>query len=151
MYPRHVSKRDAEKVWNALMSKSVAAETIYARLEDRLHGEWKGRKAKYIPYPATFLRSEDWDEEFEAREDDKEMPLLDFVFKNRQKEQKEQELRETAELVRKQMQRDRENWLLEKSFHQHSEKCQWGKVCRFIGPTPQVPDLETILAKMKDE
>lgn len=75
-YPRHIERRDAEKAWQQLMRKGTDPKTIHAVLEERIEKDWRGRKKEYIPYPATFLRAEDFDDEVEAREDDPLPPLF---------------------------------------------------------------------------
>lgn len=73
-YPRKRNKRDAEKAWNAAV-KRFSPEAILAALE-QAKDEWRGRRSCYIPYPASWIRATDFDEEFEARADDKEPDLF---------------------------------------------------------------------------
>jgi hypothetical protein len=76
-YPRKCARRAAEKAWNGLIRQGVKPERIEMKLRDRLES-WCRRKEKYIPYPATFLRAESFDDDdCEASVDDKEvLPLF---------------------------------------------------------------------------
>src|SRR3990167_3402740 len=74
-YPRHVAKMAALRAWLAITRK-VEPALILSALEEQI-ALWRkeGRKTSYIPYPATWLRATDFDDEFEAREDDRELLL----------------------------------------------------------------------------
>lgn len=74
-YPRHIGRRDAEKAWNQALKRGATPEAIMWVLDLRIKTDWRERKPQFLPYPATFLRAEDFDDEFEAAADDKE-PLL---------------------------------------------------------------------------
>ena len=69
-YPRHTAKKAAFRAWLAVARK-VETTAIHHALEEQI-ALWtkEGRKTSYIPYPATWLRATDFDDEFEAREDD---------------------------------------------------------------------------------
>jgi len=146
---RKLGRKQAERIWNQTVKTAQDLRDI-ERARDNYADDLAAHKWKAPQHGSTWFGN--WrdyiDEEFEAREDDADMPLLDFLYKNKRKED---ELRETAELVRKQLMHDREAWLKDKANHQHSFSCQFGKMCRFIGPTPEVPELEVILTKMKDD
>lgn len=75
LYPRKREKKDAEKAWNSLMKRGVKSDAILSTLQDRLRTDWRKRTSEFIPYAASFLRAEDFDDEFEARVDDKELLL----------------------------------------------------------------------------
>ena len=68
-YPRRVNKRDAEKAWKQIQAEQQQA-AIMALLADRKINEWRGRRLDKVPYPATFLRGEDFSERAEALTDD---------------------------------------------------------------------------------
>lgn len=72
LYPRKVSKIDAQKAYTQALKRGVTHEQIMASLRIMMATEWKGRKREYLPYPATFLRGEDHEERTEMLEDDAE-------------------------------------------------------------------------------
>lgn len=92
-YPRKVAKKNAQKAWNALKPDQAMAERIMFVLQLRKEYEWVQanldrtatvpKSAAFIPYPATFLRREDFSptEEVEAIADDKEPPPLFMAAK----------------------------------------------------------------------
>src|SRR5690349_13399865 len=62
-YPRRIARKPAEKAW----SKINASE--YPKIFEALpkhKNEWKRDGGKYIPYPATWLNQERWNDELEA-------------------------------------------------------------------------------------
>ena len=66
-YPRKVAKGEARKAWKALLPKGASREdsrelfkAVVGLLRERVDGEWDGREKKAIPYPATFLRGEEF-------------------------------------------------------------------------------------------
>ena len=69
-YPRRAAKGEARRAWMARMpltedgfrEKYIA---ILARLREPEATEWKGREMDLIPYPATFLRAEDFSKDEE--------------------------------------------------------------------------------------
>lgn len=139
-YPRHLCKRDAEKAWNQALKRGATPEAIMSTLELRLSGEWRKRSKDHIPYPATFLRSEDFDDEFEAREDDKEM-LFTLA-------ETEANLKDRAELIHRSLTREQEYWRRAASCHVHTELCGNGGRCKYR-KEPQVPSLEQVLQHLK--
>lgn len=68
-YPRKVAKKKAELAWKRAV-KQTTPEEISKRLVHFIRGEWRGRDETYIPYPATFLNSEDWTERTEILADE---------------------------------------------------------------------------------
>lgn len=64
LYPRHVAKKRAELAWNRIV-KHVTGWEIWSRTLHFMRTEWRGRDDRFIPYPATFLNSEDWSERTE--------------------------------------------------------------------------------------
>lgn len=62
-YPRRVGKKDAVKVWNQLRPDSELTEQIVQGVERWKRSEqWTKDDGRFIPYPATFLRGERWNE-----------------------------------------------------------------------------------------
>ena len=64
-YPRRTAKGDALKAWLALMPEKEEGFreryiAILVRLRELEATEWKGRELDLIPYPATFLRAEEF-------------------------------------------------------------------------------------------
>lgn len=70
-YPKKRAKLDAEKAWGQAMKRGARPEAILASLKLMLETEWRRRKPEYLPYPATFLRAEAFDERVETLEDEK--------------------------------------------------------------------------------
>jgi hypothetical protein len=68
-YPRHASKKDAQKAW-AVLNPTPA---ILTRILDALRWQvttpqWTKDGGAFVPYAATWLRGERWDDEpFETR------------------------------------------------------------------------------------
>jgi len=137
-YPRRVSKHAAFRAWTAAVKKTEPESILHALEESKR--EWAGRELKFIPYPATWLRATDFDDEFEAQEDDKEMPTL---FKD-------EELRTRAQLLLIHLQRELDYWLRERAEHRHTTLCRFGELCKYSdSKRPRVPDLDAIMAHMR--
>lgn len=63
-YPRHVGKKDAQKVWAKLHPGPVLLDQILAALRWQAHTpQWTKDGGAFIPYPATWLRAERWEDE----------------------------------------------------------------------------------------
>jgi hypothetical protein len=63
-YPRKVAKADARKAW--LQTKDVrpvVSEVIQAVLAHCKTEQWMRNSGAFIPYPATWLRGERWEDE----------------------------------------------------------------------------------------
>lgn len=64
IYPRRVSKKDAEKAWNKLTTEqrfcAMQAIPIHVR-----YWQLSGTTREYLPYPASWLRGERWEDELE--------------------------------------------------------------------------------------
>ena len=62
MYPRRVAKKDARKAWDKISPK-LHTQIITALFEwSRI---WKDRgEIEYIPYPASWLNGERWEDEY---------------------------------------------------------------------------------------
>lgn len=140
---RNLKKRDALKAWQQLLKRGVKPESIMFTLKRRVNQDWAGREASFIPYPGSFLRSEDWDEEIEACEDDKE-PLLP-LFKQDQTEFEKLQLAR-AEMIQKKRKDELAQWEIDSKSHRHDELCQLGEVCRFAeDKRPEVPTIALLL------
>lgn len=64
-YPRRVARKDAEKAWGkidpSLHNRIIEAIKLAKKTDD-----WRKEGGKFIPYPASYLRGERWDDELEA-------------------------------------------------------------------------------------
>ena len=62
-YPKKLNKKDAQK---AFAKVTVDIETLLKAIEEQKKSDqWTKDKGKYIPYPATWLRGEQWENKFE--------------------------------------------------------------------------------------
>lgn len=75
-YPRKMKPRDAEKAWREAMNRGVTPEQIDACTKIMVATEWRGRIAKHIPYPASFLRAETFSEYKPDNRESFELPLF---------------------------------------------------------------------------
>jgi len=73
-YPRKTAKKAALKAYTQVR-KEISAECILASVAIMKETEWRGRKQVYLPYPATFLRAEAFEERTEMLEDEREEML----------------------------------------------------------------------------
>ena len=63
-YPRKVAKGDARKAWQQTAKIRPPMGVLVAAVEAQKHQEqWLRDGGQFIPYPATWLRSERWDDE----------------------------------------------------------------------------------------
>lgn len=63
-YPKKVAKADARKAWLALApDEALLGRMVSALAWQRLTPQWSRDDGQYIPYPATWLRAERWDDE----------------------------------------------------------------------------------------
>jgi hypothetical protein len=63
VYPRKVAKGDARKAWSSTASIRPPIADIVAAIRAQSQGEqWRKDYGTYIPYPATWLRQERWDD-----------------------------------------------------------------------------------------
>jgi hypothetical protein len=66
IYPRKKSKGDARKAWEKLERTDELRKTIFSKIHLLVKvGQWKKDDPKYIPYPATWLNREGWNDEVE--------------------------------------------------------------------------------------
>ncbi len=61
-YPRKIGKGDARKAWRG-GEKKVGGTFIVAALMAQLNAGAFDKDRQFIPYPATWLRAERWDDE----------------------------------------------------------------------------------------
>lgn len=62
-YPRRVGKKDAVAVWKKISPDDALVDRIVAGVERWKRSEqWTKDEGRFIPYPATFLRGERWNE-----------------------------------------------------------------------------------------
>lgn len=63
-YPKKRAKQDALKVWKSIApSKELAAKITAALAEQKASEDWQREGGKFIPYPATWLRGGQWEDE----------------------------------------------------------------------------------------
>lgn len=63
VYPRKVGKKDAVKVWNQIRPNPDLTNKIVQGVDRWKRSEqWTKDDGRFIPYPATFLRGERWNE-----------------------------------------------------------------------------------------
>jgi len=64
-YPRKKSKGEAEKAWRVLKPDIELFDKIMDGLNRaKLSQEWAKNDGQFIPYPATWLRSRGWEDEY---------------------------------------------------------------------------------------
>ena len=67
-YPRKIAKADARKAWNQTKDIRPNIDTIVNALKAACKTEqWMRGGGQFIPYPATWLRGERWEDEFEVK------------------------------------------------------------------------------------
>jgi len=67
LYPKKVAKGDARKAWNQTSKiRPSIAELIKKLYAARASKQWLKDDGDFIPYPATWLRQERWDDEYEV-------------------------------------------------------------------------------------
>lgn len=65
-YPRKVGKKNAQSAWKRLKVKPPLFERIMSSLELQKQSEqWRKDKGKFVPYPATWLNGERWEDSVE--------------------------------------------------------------------------------------
>jgi len=66
VYPKRRGKADAEKAWKAGRCDQIA-DTIVGDVRERQRRDhqWLKDDGKFIPYPATYLRNQRWEDEYE--------------------------------------------------------------------------------------
>ena len=70
LYPRKVAKGDARKAWKQVSAIRPPLERLLkAVVVARATDEWRKDAGKFVPYPATWLRGERWDDVHEVEID----------------------------------------------------------------------------------
>jgi hypothetical protein len=65
-YPRKIAKGDARKAWNQTARLRPELRMILVAIARAKSSEqWRKESGQFIPYPATWLRGERWDDEYE--------------------------------------------------------------------------------------
>lgn len=69
IYPRHASKKDAQKAWAKLAPSAALVELILAAVTwQKTTRDWTKERGAYVPYAGSWLRGERWtDEPFDTR------------------------------------------------------------------------------------
>ncbi|ULQ45856.1 hypothetical protein JN531_012170 [Flagellatimonas centrodinii] len=68
VWPRRVAKADARKAWRQVQHLLPPVERVVAAVEaQRRSDQWMRNEGRYIPYPATWLRGERWEDEMEVQ------------------------------------------------------------------------------------
>jgi hypothetical protein len=63
-YPRKVAKGDARKAWIQTEKIRPSLSNILEAIENQKNTQqWMENEGMFIPYPATWLRQERWDDE----------------------------------------------------------------------------------------
>lgn len=63
-YPKKRAKGDARKAWHKLQPDATLVEAILTALAwQRVSADWIKDGGQFIPYPATWLNQERWDDE----------------------------------------------------------------------------------------
>lgn len=65
-YPRKLAKLDAQKAWGKLNLTEERFERIMLTLRLQKSTIWRGKEKQFIPYPATWIRGERWEDEIET-------------------------------------------------------------------------------------
>ena len=66
-YPKKVGKQAAKKAFDSV---NVPIETLLAAIErQKCSAQWSRDNGQYIPYPATWLNQERWEDELDQREE----------------------------------------------------------------------------------
>ena len=64
-YPRKIAKGDARKAWAQTEKFRPDIQTIIKAIKAAKQTDsWRENAGKYIPYPATWLRAERWDDDY---------------------------------------------------------------------------------------
>ena len=66
IYPRKTAKKDARIAWAKLKPSDELATQIIDHVAERAQTDLQWENKLHIPYPATFLNGERWEDEYEA-------------------------------------------------------------------------------------
>lgn len=66
-WPRKVARADAQKAWDKINPDEVLQGEILAAIEANVSSnpQWTKDNGQFIPYPATWLRGRQWEDQFE--------------------------------------------------------------------------------------
>lgn len=64
-YPRKVAKKDAEKAWRQV-DPSEHQKILSAIEKQRRSEQWKKSAGQFVPYPASWLNGERWNDELDG-------------------------------------------------------------------------------------
>jgi hypothetical protein len=63
VYPKHEAKKDAQKAWSKLKPSTETRDRIMADVDRRRRSfDWRKEHGKFVPYPASYLRSQRWED-----------------------------------------------------------------------------------------
>lgn len=62
-YPRKMKKGDARKAWSQMGCDSFPDQVMQGLERCKQSRDWQSREGKYLPYPASWLRAEGWEDE----------------------------------------------------------------------------------------
>ena len=66
-YPKKVAKGDARKAWGQTDRIRPDLETLLTAIDQQSKSDqWRKNEGQFIPYPATWLRQERWDDELKV-------------------------------------------------------------------------------------
>jgi len=75
MYPRKVSKGDAEKAWKKITRPVETLALIKMALDwQKTSHDWKKENGQFVPYPASYLNGRKWEDE------PKQQPTFQYNF-----------------------------------------------------------------------
>lgn len=68
VYPKKIAKADARKAWEQTRAVRPDTQTLIEAVVKQCQTEqWMKNGGAFIPYPATWLRGERWDDEIEVK------------------------------------------------------------------------------------
>ncbi len=71
-YPRKTKRPDAYRAWKKHNCGKSRLEEVMSSLNIYINGPWHGKDKQFIPYPASWLNGEPWNDEIEATSEDNE-------------------------------------------------------------------------------
>lgn len=84
-YPRKSAKAEARKAFGKISEKKLTEEILPDLEKRKLSDQWKEKNGAFIPYPATYLRGERWNDEMQRttkKRDFQERTVTDDDFKD---------------------------------------------------------------------
>ena len=70
VYPKRAGKKEAQKAWNKMKPDSDLVDKILTAVEQqKKSSQWTRDNGQYIPYPATWLNQNRWEDELEMKGD----------------------------------------------------------------------------------